>query len=141
MIAVDTNILVYAHREDNPWHDTAKNRLKELSKSPWCIPWPCIHEFLAIVTHPKIFDPPTDTNTALGAVDGFRKSSNLALLSEQPGYWQILSGLVRNSHVAGPRIHDARIMAVCIQHAVDEIWSADRDFGRFSGVKVINPLL
>jgi len=52
MIAVDTNLLVYAHREDSPWHDAALAKITEFAegKSPWSIPWPCIHEFLAIVT-------------------------------------------------------------------------------------------
>ena len=60
MIAVDTNLLVYAHREDSAWHDTAYTRITELAegRAPWAIPWPCIHEFLAIVTHPPLFLPP-----------------------------------------------------------------------------------
>jgi len=61
VIAVDTNILVYAHREDADWHDAAYARLAELAegRASWAIPWPCVHEFLAIVTHPRIFSPPT----------------------------------------------------------------------------------
>jgi predicted nucleic acid-binding protein len=56
MIAIDSNLLVYAHREDAPWHDNAYARIVELAEgqSLWAIPWPCIHEFLAIVTHPRI---------------------------------------------------------------------------------------
>jgi predicted nucleic acid-binding protein len=61
LIAVDTNVLVYAHREETPWHDIAKRRLTELAEGrpAWAIPWPCVHEFLAIVTHLRIFSPPT----------------------------------------------------------------------------------
>jgi len=61
LIAVDSNILVYAHREDLRWHDAAYVRMVELSEEPaaWAIPWPCIHEFLAIMTHPRIYSPPT----------------------------------------------------------------------------------
>ncbi|MDJ0762087.1 MAG: PIN domain-containing protein [Myxococcota bacterium] len=140
MIAVDTNILVYAHREDNPWHDRACKELLKISHAPWCIPWPCVHEFVAIVTHPKIYDPPSSIEIALKAVNGFRKSSHLRLLQEQQGYWEILKNTVQTSHVTGPRLHDARIVALCIQHAVDELWSADRDFTRFTGVRVVNPL-
>jgi uncharacterized protein len=52
MIAVDTNLLVYAHREDSPWHEAAYKIIEQLSESraPWAIPWPCLHEFLAIIT-------------------------------------------------------------------------------------------
>lgn len=58
MIAVETNMLVYTHREDSPWHDAALAKITALAeaKSPWAISWPCI---LAIVTHPRIYSPPT----------------------------------------------------------------------------------
>ena len=61
MIAVDTNLLVYGHREDSPWHDAAYKRIAELAegRAPWAIPWPCLHEFIAVVTPPRIYTPPT----------------------------------------------------------------------------------
>ena len=67
MIAIDTNILVYAHREDSTWHEAADGCLGGVAESgaPWAIPWPCVHEFLAIVTHPRIYDPPTPLGDAL----------------------------------------------------------------------------
>ena len=73
MNAVDTNILVYAHRSDSPWHEAAYAVLGSLSGTEWAIPWPCIHEFLAIVTHPKIFDPPTPLADAVAAVESWRR--------------------------------------------------------------------
>lgn len=70
MIAVDTNILVYAHREDSPWHEKALERVTFLADSgnPWAITWSSIHEFLSIVTHPKIYNPPTPLATALDSI-------------------------------------------------------------------------
>ena len=61
MKAVDTNILIYAHREDSPFHGEALATMLELAngEARWAIPWPCIHEFIAIVTHPRIYDPPS----------------------------------------------------------------------------------
>ena len=57
MIAVDTNILVYAHRQDSEWHPSAARVIRGLAEgtSAWAIPWPCVHEFLAVATHPRIF--------------------------------------------------------------------------------------
>jgi uncharacterized protein len=68
--AVDTNILVYAHREDSAWHEPADRCLGEQAQSgpAWAIPWPCVHEFLAIVTHPRIYDPPTPLADAIEQV-------------------------------------------------------------------------
>jgi predicted nucleic acid-binding protein len=61
VIAVDTNLLVYAHREDSPWHRRANEVVTRLAqgRGAWAIPWPCLHELLAIVTHPRIYDPPS----------------------------------------------------------------------------------
>jgi uncharacterized protein len=143
LIAVDTNILVYAHREDAPFHAAALARVTELAEgsATWSIPWPCIHEFLAIVTHPRIYAPPTPLPQALDQVDAWLESPGLTLLAESDEYWPGLRALVANGHIAGPQIHDARIAALCAQHGVRELWSADRDFSRFAGIAVVNPLL
>ncbi|MET0657521.1 MAG: TA system VapC family ribonuclease toxin [Steroidobacteraceae bacterium] len=143
MIAVDTNILVYAHREESEWHATAFEAVKSLAekKSPWAIPWPCIHEFLAIVTHPKIFAPPTPLAGATAQVSAWLESPSVVLLSESGAYWPVLSAAVKSGRIAGPQIHDARIAALCELHGVTELWTADRDFNRFPALKAKNPLV
>ncbi|MCI0569497.1 MAG: PIN domain-containing protein [Myxococcaceae bacterium] len=143
MIAVDTNILVYAHREDSPWHERARACLEELgsTRAPWAIPWPCIHEFLAVVTHPRIYAPPTPLAVALESVSGWMRVPTLKLLSEVEGYWDQFVGLTASAHVAGPMVHDARIAAICLHHGVRELWTADRDFGRFPKLRTRNPLV
>jgi toxin-antitoxin system PIN domain toxin len=143
MIAVDSNLLVYAHREDSPWHDIACARIVELAegRAPWAIPWPCIHEFLAIVTHPRIYSPPTPLENAIDQVEAWLESPTLVVLSESEDYWLLLRATLLSGRVSGPQVHDARIVTVCQQHGVSELWSADRDFGRFSGLTVRNPLV
>jgi toxin-antitoxin system PIN domain toxin len=143
MIAVDTNVLVYAHREDSPWHEQACRRVTALAegREAWAIPWPCLHEFLAIVTHPRIFAPPTPLERALDQVDAWLESPSLVLLSEAERYWEDLRRIAREGKVAGPLVHDARIAALCLHHSIREMWSADRDFSRFPGVTVVNPLV
>jgi toxin-antitoxin system PIN domain toxin len=143
LIAVDTNILVYAHREEAPFHEAARERLRELAEGSalWAIPWPCLHEFLAIVTHPRIFLPPTPLARALDQVAAWLESPTLALLAEAGNHWEQLRTVLEASRVAGPQVHDARIAALCIEHGVRELWSADRDFGRFRGLAVLNPLV
>jgi len=140
MIAVDTNILVYAHRSDCPWHSTAAARLAELGSRRWAIPWPCVHEFLAIATHPRVFDPPSPLQDALQAVESWVESSTLTLISELDGYTEVLLSLLRQAQVTGPRVHDARIAALCLQHGISELWTADRDFSRFPDLVTVNPL-
>ena len=143
MIAVDTNILVYAHREDSPFHDAASKRIAELAEgsATWSIPWPCVHEFLAIVTHPRIYAPPTPLPRALDQVDAWLESPTLVLLAESTDHWPALRALLVGGRIAGAQVHDARIVALCRQHGVRALWSADRDFNRFAGLTVVNPLV
>lgn len=143
MIAVDSNMLVYAHREDSPWNERANACLVRLAegRAPWAIPWPCVHEFFAIVTHSRIYNPPTPSDAALDQIDAWMESPSLVLLSESENYWNQARDILKNSRVVGPQVHDARVAALCRQHGVMELWTADRDFGRFSGFSVRNPLV
>jgi uncharacterized protein len=143
MIAVDTNLLVYAHREDSPWHAVALRTLTELAEGPmpWAIPWPCVHEFLAIVTHPRIYRPPTPMVIAIRAVRAWMESPTLRLLGEGPNHLDQLEKLVLVAKVEGPMVHDARIAALCLSHGGRQLWSADRDFSRFPALKLKNPLV
>jgi toxin-antitoxin system PIN domain toxin len=143
LIAIDTNLLVYAHRRDSMWHAPAGQTLRSLAEStrPWAIPWPAIHEFLAVVTHARIYDPPSTVGQACGQVDYWLESPSLVLLGEVTDYWPILRAQLSEGRVSGPRVHDAHIAALCAQHGVSELWSADRDFSRFPGLPTRNPLL
>ena len=143
MIAVDTNILVYAHREDSPWHDNAYTSVVELAegRAPWAIPWPCVHEFLAIVTHPRIYSPPTPLVAANDQIEAWFESPSLTLLKETEGYWMHFRNIIEAGQIVGGQVHDARIAALCHLHEIKELWTADRDFSRFSGIRVYNPLI
>lgn len=143
MIAVDTNLLVYAHRADSEFHELARETIIQLAegRSAWAIPWPCIHEFLAITTHPRIFAPPTSMRAACDQVEAWLESPSLILIGEEEAHWSTLRPLLEGARIAGPRVHDARIAALCLRHGVTELLSADRDFSRFPALRVRNPLV
>jgi uncharacterized protein len=143
VIAVDTNLLIYAHREDAAWHEDAKRLVSALAESadPWAIPWPCMHEFFSIVTHPRVFNPPSRPVEAIDQIEAWRDSPGLVLLAETDAYWSHLRALLEQGRIAGPRVHDARIAALCRLHGVRELWSADRDFSRFPDLRARNPLV
>jgi uncharacterized protein len=143
VIAVDTNVLIYSHREDSEFHTAAKEVIDSLrhQAAVWSIPWPCVHEFIAVVTHPNIYQPPSSLNQALMAVEAWLAGGNVHLLSESPGYFEKLGNLARAAKISGPRIHDARIAALCWHHGVRELWTADRDFSAFPQLKTSNPLV
>lgn len=142
MIAVDTNVLVYAHRRDSRWHAQAVQVVRSLAegRSPWAIPCPCLHEFFAIATHPKIYRPSSTPSQALQQIRAWRESPSLVLLTEDDEYWPMLEAVVQRAGLSGPVVHDARIAALCMRHGVSELLTADRDFSRFAALVTRNPL-
>ena len=142
MIAVDTNLLVYAHRSDSEWHEPARNAIREMAEglAAWAIPWPCVYEFYAIVTHPRIYDPPSKPEEAIRQIEAWLESPSLVLLAESGHYRSELLELLRSARPRGAKVHDARIAALCLHAGVRELLSADRDFSLFPALEARNPL-
>jgi len=143
VIAVDTNLLVYSHRRDSEWHQPSRDVILQLAegRSPWSIPWPCLYEFYSVVTHPRIYDPASTPEEALSQIRTWLDSPSLVLLAESTGYRTELLGLLQRSRPLGPKVHDARIAALCLHAGVRELLSADRDFSLFPSLRTRNPLL
>jgi uncharacterized protein len=143
MIAIDTNILVYAHRAECSFHAQAFECVRSLAEGaePWGIAVSCLHEFLSVVTNPKVFSPATGHERALAQVDAWLASPQAHILHSSAKHWDILCELTRKGKLKGGQFHDARIAAICIENGVSSLWSADRDFSRFKTLKTINPLI
>lgn len=133
MIAVDTNILVYAHREELARHDAAKQRLLELAEGArrWAIPVFCLGEWIRVVTHPKLFDEPHTAAEAGEALSRVLESPSLVVLSPGGGYWQLLREAIEEADAVGNLVFDAQIVALCRESGVRELLTEDRDFDRF----------
>jgi hypothetical protein len=140
VIALDTNILVYARREEAPHHTDARTLLARMAEGadPWALPWPCVYEFLRVVTHPRVFDPPTDLDAALEDLDSLLASPSLMLLGEGPSHPGQLRRAVLRGRATGNLAHDAHIAALVVEHGVRELWTVDRDLERF-GIRVRDP--
>lgn len=141
MQAIDTNILIYAEVASSRHHAPALKILKTLAKGtlPWAIPWPCIYEFLRVATHPRVFHPPVPLDIALEDLRQVLASPSLVLLAETARHASALDQTIRQAAATGNLIHDAHIVALCLEHGVSEFITADRDFSRFSGLKIVNP--
>lgn len=142
MIAVDTNILVYAHRCDSQFHEPALAAVTALGEGhqSWAIPWPCLYEFLAVVTRSRVFDSPTPLPRALGQIEAWLESPSLLLLGDDRSCWSSFMTAASQAKVSSSLVHDAHIAALCRAHGVHELWTADRDFSRFEGLVVRNPV-
>jgi hypothetical protein len=142
MIAIDTNILVYARRAELPLHKPALRLLERLAAGAeaWALAWPCVYEFLRVVTHPRVFDPPTDLDVAVEDIESLMESPSLTMLGEGPSHGALLRQAVTGARAAGNLVQDAHIAALLLEHGVRELWTEDRDFARFPGLRVKHPL-
>lgn len=138
--AVDTNVLVYAEIVSSEFHATARDLIVGLAEHslPWAIPWPCVYEFLRVITHPRVFTPPVPAQLALDDLQQILRSPSLRLLSETSRHAEVMDLLIRESGVTGNLMHDAHIAALCLEHGVTELITGDGDFSRFP-VRVTNP--
>jgi uncharacterized protein len=143
VIALDTNLLVYAHRRDSPHHERALAAIEGLAggAGQFGIPWPCVHEFLAIATHPRIWSPPSTPDQAFAAMNDLLGIPHAVTLGESTDHLPRLAELVTAARITGAKVHDARIAAICLAHGVTELWTADRDFSYFPQLRTRNPLV
>jgi toxin-antitoxin system PIN domain toxin len=137
MIAVDTNVLIYAHRSETERHARALERLKTLAEAdaPWGLPVFCIAEFVRVVTHLRVFTPPSELRIALDFVDRLVESPSVRLLLAGETYASRFRSVCESAEVRGNLAFDAQIVAACIEHGVHEIVTADRDFARFATMR------
>lgn len=142
MVAVDTNVLVFAEIRTSQHHQTAKTLLTQLAEgsAPWAIPWPCVYEFLRVITHPRVYHPPVPLAAALADLERILAAPAVVLLHETDRHAEIMTRLLNESGATGNLIHDAHIAALCIEHGITELLTGDRDFARFPSLSVRDPL-
>jgi len=135
VIAVDTNVLIYAHREELPQHRQALAWLRHLAEGPvpWALPVFCLGEFIRVVTHPRIFDPPSPLDLALAALDTLLQSPTLRVLFPGPRYAAFFCQCVLEADARGNLAFDAQIAAVCKEQGASILLTLDRDLPAFLG--------
>ena len=139
MIAVDTNILVYAHRREMAQHEAANAALVGLAegREPWGVPLWVVTEFLRVVTHPRIFNPPSPMADAQVVVEALLDSPTALLLLPGARHRPLLADTVAEGAATGNLVLDAAIVAVCREHGVSRLLTNDLDFRRFPSIEVV----
>lgn len=139
MIAADSNVLIAAHRGEAPRHERALLWLTALTASgkEWGVPVFCLAEFLRVVTHPRVFDPPTPLETALAWLGGFLRSPGLTVLLPSPHFVALFIEQMRTGNARGNLAFDAQIAALCRDWQVPALLTEDRDFKRFPKLRII----
>ena len=144
MIAVDSNLLVYAHRREARLGEAAYALITGLAEGDraWAIPWPCCYEFLSVVTNRRIWkDDASTPEQAWRQFQAWAASPSNHLIGETDRFTDILRLFVQRPHVVGGVIHDARIAAICVAHGVEYLLTCDRDFSLFPELSTRDPLV
>jgi toxin-antitoxin system PIN domain toxin len=134
-------VLVYAHRRELEHHGAALAWLRRLAEGPmpWAIPVFCLGEFVRVVTHARVFDPPSTLDQTLSALDALLQSPSLRVLSPEGEYPKLFIETVRAADARGNLVFDAQIASLCAEHGVSSLLTFDRDFSRFRNLRVIAP--
>jgi toxin-antitoxin system PIN domain toxin len=141
VILFDVNVLVYAHREDAPNHPEFLEWLEKTiaDPAPFGLCDPVMSGFMRVVTHPRIFDPPSSIEEAVAFLEALRGQPNAVLVGPGERHWDILVDLCRRASVRGNLVPDAYLAALAIESGNEWI-STDRDFARFPGLRWRHPL-
>ncbi len=142
MIALDTNILVYAHRRESRLHEPAAGLVRTLAEgdTAWAIPWPCCYEFLSVVTNPRLWkDAATAPARAWQQLEAWAASPSSRLIGETDDFLHVLGRFVERPRVRGGIVHDARVAAICVAHGAEELLTLYRDFAFFPELPTRNP--
>jgi len=139
LIAVDTNVLVYAHRESSDHHAAAAAWLRHLAEGavPWGLPVFVLGEFVRVVTHRRIFAAPSSLEAALDFLDALLESPTARLLAPGARFPELFAGQLRSAAARGNLVFDAQIAAVCAEGGAPRLLTGDRDFHRFPGIEVV----
>jgi toxin-antitoxin system PIN domain toxin len=139
LIAVDTNILVYAFNERAARHEQAADHLRRLAEADaaWAIPVYVVGEFLRVVTHPRgPMSRPSTPRVALSSIDALLASPSVKVLMPGRRFLPLLRALLADTNPRGNEIFDAQIAALCLEHGATTILTNDTDFRQFSGLTV-----
>jgi len=138
---VDANILVYASNESAKEHARAKNLVDGLVAGPalTTLFWPVLLSYLRIVTHPRIFERPLPPDIAASAIDRLLSAPTVQIVGEGPTFWAAYRSFDIGQAIKGNDVPDAAIVALMIANGVSTIYTRDRGFRRFDGIRVIDP--
>ena len=141
MIIVDANLLLYAYDDQSPFYDLAKGWIERTfsDPAPVGLPWQTIWAFLRVVTNPRLPGQRFSMEEGIVIVNRWLTQPNIRLLSPGERHWSIFCRMLMEGQARGPMTSDAQIAALTIEYG-GVLYTTDRDFSRFPGLRWMNPL-
>ena len=141
MIVVDANLLLYAFDTASDKHDRARRWLETIFSSGVAVglPWSAVAAFLRVVTNSRIPGKRFTVEEAIQIVDEWLEQPNVRVLAPADQHWSVFRQMLLRGQAKGPLVTDAQLAALAHEYGV-VLYSADRDFARFPGLRWINPI-
>ncbi len=138
---VDVNILLYASDGSSSFHAKATELIARLARGPELLYlfWPVLMGYLRMATHPAIFPRPLSVGVATGNVGQLLGLPHARALGEGDDFWQVYGAVTSNAVVRGNLVSDAHLVALMRENGISTLWSHDRDFRKFEGVRIRDP--
>ncbi|HEY2774007.1 MAG TPA: TA system VapC family ribonuclease toxin [Candidatus Binatia bacterium] len=142
MIAIDTNLLVYAHRRGTGEHRAARKSIERAAEDPrgWGIALQSVGEFWSVVTHASAAGGASSTTQAAAFLRNLRADAGMIVWTPGTGFDERLLQLAEDLQVAGPRVFDLQIALTVFEHGASELWTHDRSFVKLPGLRLVHPL-
>jgi hypothetical protein len=142
VIAVDTNVLIYAHRRAVPEHRRAKRAIERAAVDPrgWGISLATVSEFWSIVTHPTASGRPSTPDEAVRFIAALEEDAGMQVWSPGAGFGRRLAQTAADLDVSGARIFDLQIALTAFENGAHELWTHDAGFTRMPGLRLRDPL-
>jgi hypothetical protein len=143
VIAVDTNVLVYAADADSQFHVDCRSWLERQRARPdaWYTTWAIIYEFLRVTTHPRVMRRPWTASAAWEFVKALLASPGLGVLVPTHRHADVAEGVVSElPHLRGNLFHDAHTAILMREHGIGRICTRDTDFNQFPFIEVVDPI-
>ncbi len=142
MIAIDTSILIYAHRSGCPEHEAARRAIEEAAgeRTGWGVPTPCLLEFWSVVTHPSSAGGGSSPASAREFIEALIETAGAIVLPPPAALGPRCLQIADQLDIRGPRVFDLQIGLTALDAGVTEIWTHDAGFVAFPGLKIRDPL-
>lgn len=140
MILPDVSVLVYAHREESERHVEYREWLESVwsSRANYAVSDFVLSGCLRVLTHRRVFNPPTPSKTAQAFANQVRSQPNAVVIRPGNRHWEIFTDLCDKANAVGNLVPDAYLAALAIESG-SELVTTDRDFARFPGLKWRHP--
>jgi uncharacterized protein len=141
VIVVDANLLIYAYDIDSPHHKKSRAWVEKIFSSvePVGLPWQTVTAFLRVITKRKLPGSRLSAAQAAQIVEAWLEQPNVRILAPGDQHWSFLKRMMVEGQASGPLVSDAELVALTIEYG-GVLYTADRDFARFPGLRWKNPL-